>query len=181
MQCLTSTRYPVAAFKKSVNGWKAFGKERLIQMKNFASNSLFAYCFYYRLLRMWGNVEALFTIILFRSIAKRYVRCLALDRRAHINKDAWLAQKLTGNAWIFQESERDSWIYKPKCDMICLQKYASPVNFSFSFHSEKTSRFPWNLEYKKRDLKFPLTNLWSMKCFVKYTWRVNLSKIMNFP
>ena len=59
--------------------------------------------------------------------------------------------------------------------MICLQKYASPVNFSF--HSEKTSRFPWNLEYKKRDLKFSLTNLWSMKCFVKYTLPVNLSKI----
>ena len=62
--------------------------------------------------------------------------------------------------------------------MICLQKYASPVNFSF--HSEKTSRFPWNFEYKKRDLKFSLTNLWSMKCFVKYTWRVNLSKNYEF-
>ena len=73
-------------------GGRRFGKERLIQMKNFASNSLFAYCFYYRLLRMWGNVEALFTITLFRSIAKRYVRCLTWDRRAHINKDGVLTR-----------------------------------------------------------------------------------------
>ena len=54
-----------------------------------------------------------------------------------------------------EKGERDSRNYEPTWGVICLLKYAYSV-FLFFFHFVKTSRFPWNLVDKKRDLKFSL-------------------------
>ena len=67
--------------------------------------------------------------------------------------------------WISQKGERDSRSFESALNMICFPKYIWSINFFF--HFVNTSRFPWNLEHKKGDLKFsPL-----------YMLHVNFSKI----
>ena len=68
---------------------------------------------------------------------------------------------------ILNFTERWVWLekFESALNMICFPKYIWSINFFF--HFVKTSRFPWNLEHKKGDLKFSLL----------YMLHVNFSKI----